>query len=155
MGLVGEKMSGKNDILPRMVKDYYKIEELLDELEEELKKGYPNMKRSFSRFEWELEKHIFVEERAVFTEYSPKDITEGYKMLPVVTKHHNFILNKLNNWREDVQNRRNITDISELKDFLIKHREYEETELYPKLDQALDEEQKKHIIDRIEQIVEY
>jgi len=89
MGLVGEKMSGKNDILPRMVKDYYKIEELLDEL------------------------------------------------------------------GEDVQNRRNITDISELKDFLIKHREYEETELYPKLDQALDEEQKKHIIDRIEQIVEY
>lgn len=63
MGLVGEKMSGKNDILPRMVKDHYKIEELLDELEEELKKGYPNMKKSFSRFEWELEKHIFVEQR--------------------------------------------------------------------------------------------
>jgi len=148
-------MSRKNDILSRMLKDHSKIEELLDDLEEEVRKGYSNMKKSFSRFEWELEKHIFVEERAIFTEYFPKDVTEGYKMLPVVTKDHNFILNKINNWRNDILNKRNITDISELKDFLIKHREYEETELYPKLDQALDEEQKKHIIDRIEQIVEY
>ena len=31
---------------------------------------------------------------------------------------------------------------------------FEEMELYPKLDQALDERQKKHIIDRIEQIIE-
>ena len=147
-------MSGKNDILPKMIKDHCKIEGLLDELEEDAKKGHNNMKKSFNRFEWELEKHLFVEERAVFTEYSPTDVSEGYKMLPVVTKHHNFILNKLNNWRNDVQNRRNITDVSELKEFLIKHREYEETELYPMIDQALDKGQKKHIIDRIEQIVE-
>ena len=112
-------MSGKNDILPKMIKDHCKIEGLLDELEEDAKKGHNNMKKSFKRFEWELEKHLFVEERAVFTKYSPTDVSEGYKMLPVVTKHHNFILNKLNNWRNDVQNRRNITDVSELKEFLI------------------------------------
>ena len=147
-------MSGKNDILPKMVKDHCKIEGFLDEFEENSKKGYNAMKKSFNRFEWKLEKHIFVEERAVFTEYLPKEESEGYKMLPVVTKHHDFILNKLNKLRNDVQNRRNITDVSELKEFLIKHWEYEEMELYPKIDETLDEGQKKHIIDRIEQIVE-
>ena len=145
-------MSGKNDISSKMIRDHCKIEGLLDAFEKDAKKGYDTMKKSFNKFEWKLEKHIFTEERAVFTEYSPTDVSEGYKMLPVLTKHHNYILNKLNNWRDDVRNRRNITDVSELKEFLIKHREYEETELYPKIDQALDEGQKKHIIDRIEQI---
>lgn len=142
------------DVFPKMVKDHNKIVELLEEFEENSKKDFESMKKSFHRFEWELEKHIFVEERAVFTEYAPKDVSEGYEMLPVITKQHNFILNKLNNWRNDVQKQRNIKDVSELKEFLIKHKEYEEKELYPKLDQVLDEDQKKHIIDRIEQIVE-
>ena len=145
-------MSGTTDILPIMVEDHCKIEKLLDEFEENAKKDYPSMRESFYRFEWELEKHLFVEEKAIFTQYSPDNISEDYKMLPVVTEQHNFIINKLNNWRKDIRNKRSITDISELKEFLIKHREYEEKELYPRLDQTLDAKQKKHIINRVHQI---
>ncbi|GAH09102.1 unnamed protein product, partial [marine sediment metagenome] len=33
--------------------------------------------KSFHTFEWNLEKHFFVEERAIFTAYNPKYIDEG------------------------------------------------------------------------------
>ena len=74
-----------------MRKDHLKLEGLLDELEENATKEYNIMKKSFNRFEWELEKHLFTEEKAIFTEYSPSDISEGYKMLPVVKKHHKYM----------------------------------------------------------------
>jgi len=35
----------------------------------------------------------------------------------------------------------------------MKHREFEEKEVYPRLDQSLDETQKKQIIERINEIV--
>ena len=145
---------GKHDVLPIMIKDHSKIERLLDILEEDMDKDFKTMKKSFHHFEWELEKHLFVEEKAIFTNYTPEDAVEGYKMLPVITEQHNFILNTLNNWRNEVVKNHYITNISELKEFLVRHREYEENELYPKLDQSLDETQKKHIIDKIEQILE-
>ena len=143
----------ENDILLRMVKDHCKIEKLLDEFEENVEKDYLMIRKSFNKFEWELEKHLFVEEKAIFTSYNPEDVSEGYKMLPELTKQHNLIINKLNNWGKDIQNKRRIDGFYEFKRFLMKHREFEETELYPRLDQSLDETQKKLIIERINEIL--
>ena len=143
----------ENAILPLMVKDHCKIEKLLDQLEESTKKDQSTMIKLFNKFEWELEKHIFVEEKAIFTSYNPKDISEGYKMLPELTKQHNYIVNQLNIWRKDVRNKRKINNFYEFKKFLIKHKDFEEKEVYPNLDQSLNEEQKKHIIDRINEFV--
>ena len=92
-----------------MVKDHNKIEKLLNNLEEKNNENFDSMRTAFNKFEWELEKHIFTEEKAIFTSYHPEDINEGYKMLPELTKQHNFILNKLNNWREDIRNKRIIS----------------------------------------------
>ncbi|MCJ2534148.1 MAG: hypothetical protein LN364_02815 [Candidatus Thermoplasmatota archaeon] len=89
----------------------------------------------------------------MFTAYNPEDVTEGYKMLPELTKQHNVILNKLGNMRQDVLKRRPIQDISSFIEFLTRHKDYEEREVYPKLDETLDESQKKFIIDRINEIV--
>jgi len=146
-------MSEANKITSLMVKDHCKIEKLLDELEVNAKKEYSIMTKSFYKFEWGLEKHIFVEEKAIFTSYNPEDVTEGYKMLPALTQQHNVILNKLNNLRTDIRNNRNIRDIYEFKEFLIKHKNFEEKEVYPKLDETLDEKQKKLIVDRISQLI--
>ena len=144
---------GENDILPKMIKDHCRIEKLLDELEKNVDKEYSIMRESFNKFEWELEKHLFIEEKAIFISYNPEDVSEGYKMLPELTKQHNFIVNMLNNRRKDVQSKKKIGDFYEFKKFLIKHRTFEEKEVYPRLDEALDETQKKHIIDRINEIV--
>ena len=80
-----------------MIKDHSKIEKLINNLEEKTKEDFESMVKAFNKFEWELEKHIFIEEKAIFTSYNPKDVIEGYKMLPELTKQHNYIINTLNN----------------------------------------------------------
>ena len=130
-----------------------KNKNLLDYFEKKTKQDHKSMGKSFHKFEWDLEKHLFVEEKAIFTTYNPEDVTEIYKMLPELTKQHNVFLNKHSNMRQDVLKRRPIQDISSFIDFLTRHKDYEEREVYPKLDEALDESQKKFIIDRINEIV--
>jgi hemerythrin superfamily protein len=135
-----------------MIKDHCKIEELIDNLDKKNKLDYESMREAFNKFEWELEKHIFTEEKAIFTSYNPKDITEGYKMLPELTKQHNYIINTLNNWREEVRKKRILTDIYSFKEFIIKHKNFEEEKVYPKLDESLNDDVKKSIIAKINEI---
>ena len=142
----------ENSISNIMIKDHRRLEKFLDELEENIDKEYSLMRESFNKFEWELEKHLFTEEKAIFTLYNPEDVNEGYKMLPELTNQHNFLVNKLDNWRKDIRNQRKIDGFYEFKKFLIKHREFEEQEVYPRLDETLNETQKKHIINRINEI---
>jgi len=136
-----------------MVKDHCKIEALLTDLEKAVEQDYSMMLKSFTTFEWELEKHIFIEEKAIFTSYHPDNVVEGYKMLPELTKQHNEILNRLNIMRKQLRSRQKITDISGFKTLLIGHKSFEESEVYPQLDQALNEEQKQTIITKIREIV--
>ncbi len=147
-------MTDKISILSLMTKDHKKIEELLNLLEKESKKDYESMKKAFIIFEWELEKHIFTEEKAIFTSYNPKDVEEGYKMLPQLTEHHNYILNTLNNWRDDIRKRRKITDVQKFKNFLINHKNFEEEKVYPKLDESISKNEKRHIVAKINEIVQ-
>jgi len=142
------------NILDIMIKDHCKIDKLIDKLDDISKQDdYEEFIKAFNKFEWELEKHIFTEEKAIFTSYTPEDVNYGYKMLPELTKQHNFIVNKLNNWRHDIKKRNIISDINEMKEFLIKHRKYEEKEVYPKLDQGLSTDEKRHIIAKINEII--
>lgn len=142
----------ENNILPLMVNDHCRLEKLLDDLEKNIDKEQTVMRESFYRFEWELEKHLFTEEKAIFTLYNPENVSEGYKMLPELIKQHNFIVNKLDNWRKNIRNNKKIDGFYEFKKFLINHREFEEKEVYPRLDQTLDDKQKKLIIRRINEL---
>jgi hemerythrin superfamily protein len=145
-------MSEKNSILELMIRDHCKIEELINDLEKNSKFNFDSIKKSFNKFEWELEKHIFTEEKAIFTAYNPEDVSEGYKMLPELTKQHNFIINTLKNWRDDVRRRRMIRDVYSFKEFIIKHKNFEEEKVYPKLDESLPEDEKQQIIAKINEI---
>jgi len=146
-------MSETTNIVAIMVKDHNKIERLLNDFEEKVNKDYKIMLKSFNDFEWELQKHIFIEERAIYTQYEPEDIVGGYKMLPKLTTQHNFIVNKLQTWQRDINKKRTITDVSKLKDFIEKHKNFEEKDVYPLMDQTLTEEQKKQISSKINEII--
>ena len=87
----------KISILSLMIRDHCKIENLINDLEIKSKQDFESMTKAFNKFEWDLEKHIFIEEKAIFTSYKPTDVIEGYKMLPELTKQHNYIINTLNN----------------------------------------------------------
>jgi len=140
-------------ILNLMIKDHKKINDLILKLDEKSKEDFESMKKAFRKFEWELEKHIFTEEKAIFTSYNPSNIVEGYKMLPELTKQHNYIVNTLNNWREDIKKNRMIKDVYSFKEFLDNHRNFEEEKVYPKLDQGLTEDEKRHIVAKINEII--
>jgi hemerythrin superfamily protein len=146
-------MNEKNSILSLMIKDHCKIENLISELEEKSKQDFESMKKAFEKFEWELEKHIFAEEKAIFTDYRPDDVDQGFKMLPELTIQHNYIINTLNNWRDNVRKKKMITDIYSLKEFLVKHRKFEEEKVYPKLEEGLSDEEKRRIIAKINELV--
>jgi len=146
-------MAEEVDILNLMVEDHCKIENLINKLDETTKEDFDSMKKAFQKFEWELEKHIFTEEKAIFTNYTPSDVSEGYKMLPELTNQHNYIVNKLNNWRKDIKNKKMLTDVYSFKEFLVNHRKFEEEKVYPNLNEFLSEEEKRHIIAKINEIV--
>ena len=141
-----------NNIMPRMINDHNIIEKLMDDFERDIDKDYELMKKSFTKFEWKLEKHIFTEEKVIFTNYNPEDVTEGYRMLPELTKQHNYILNQLSNWRKELVNKKKIEGFYTFKKVLVNHKIFEENEVYPKLDQSLTESDKKLIIDRLNEI---
>jgi hemerythrin superfamily protein len=136
-----------------MVEDHALIEELLDNVEQNIESDFATLVEAFKHFEWKLEKHIFVEEKAIFTFYNPGDIVGGYKMLPEITKQHNVLLNKLDTMRKELRNRGKIEGFHSFKTFLTKHKNYEENEVYPRLDRSLTDNQKKDIIQRVNEII--
>ena len=136
-----------------MVNDHNHIENLIDKLEQSLDGSFDEIKRAFTSFEWQLQKHIFAEEKAIFTFYEPSDVSSGYKMLPMLTKQHNDIINRLERMQRDVQNGKSPEKVSELKKILIKHKTFEEIDVYPKLQETLTDEQKDEIIDKIIKIM--
>ena len=146
-------MNGETSILKLMIRDHCKIEGLINKLEEKTKEDFESMVKAFNEFEWELEKHIFTEEKAIFTSYNPEDVIEGYKMLPELTKQHNFIVNTLNNWRDDIRKKRTLSEVYSFKEFVIRHKDFEEEKVYPQLDEGLSEEQKRHIVAKIHEIM--
>jgi hemerythrin superfamily protein len=146
-------MSKQISILSLMIKDHSKLNDLIEKLDESTKQDFDSMKEAFTKFEWELEKHIFTEEKVIFTSYNPENVLEGYKMLPELTKQHNYIVNKLNNWRDDIRKRRVLTDVYSFKEFLDNHRQFEEEKVYPKLDESLSEDDKRHIVAKINEMI--
>jgi iron-sulfur cluster repair protein YtfE (RIC family) len=139
-------------ILDLMVKDHLKIIKLLSNVEIGIGTDKISTMKAFDKFKWELEKHIFVEEKAIFTSYEPEDITGGYAMVPELIKEHDEILNKLKVLRKNVKKR--ITyDFLGFKEILMNHKKFEEEAVYPKFDQELNESEKKVIIERISEIL--
>ena len=140
------------EILELMVQDHAKLIKFLGIVEKNLKENSDETISSFNTFEWNLEKHFFVEERAIFTWYNPDFVDEGYKIFLDLTKQHTAILEKLRLLKKDLQNNK-MPDFTDFKNMLMKHKNYEEKNVYPTLDQQIDEGEKFFIIERINEII--
>jgi len=135
-----------------MIADHSKILKLLHDVEKSSGMELVSVMKVFDTFEWELEKHIFTEEKAIFTSYSPTNIVEGYKMVPELIQQHNDILNRVRVMRKDLLWNRPV-QYDEFKERIVAHKTFEEVSLYPKLDQELTDQQKQEIITKIREIV--
>jgi len=145
-------MNESVNVISLMIKDHRRIETLISQLEKSLDQDYERVKDAFEQLEWKLEKHLFVEEKAIFTFYEPQDISYGYNMLPTLTKEHNHILNTLGVMKRDIHNGKTPTNIKEFKQYLFNHRDFEEQDVYPKLEDTLTDDQKETMLQRINEI---
>jgi iron-sulfur cluster repair protein YtfE (RIC family) len=135
-----------------MVKDHGKIVKMLHDVEKSIGMELISTMKVFDNFEWELEKHMFVEEKAIFTSYNPKNIASGYRMMPTLVQQHNDLLNKLQVMRKDLTWQRP-AKFEEFRELLLTHKTFEEASFYPKLDQELSVQQKEEIIKKIREIL--
>ncbi len=134
-----------------MARDHDVMIDLLNEFSECMDQESQIKKKAFEKFLWEIEKHIFTEEKVVFTLYTPEDFKEGYRMVPQLMKEHDIINKKLNEMRKNIYAGKPC-DSQGFKDILVKHKDFEERSLYPILDEGLDEKAKEMIINRINEI---
>jgi len=134
-----------------MIRDHGKIVDLLIDFEKSIGQDIHTIMKAFDKFEWNLEKHIFVEERAIFIAYEPEDEVEGYSMIPELMKEHNEILNKLKKMKKNIKKHKTFNFL-EFKEILTNHKNFEDEKVYPKFDQELDVPIKKAIIKRINEI---
>ena len=135
-----------------MVKDHGKIMKMLHDVEKSIGMELVSTMKVFDTFEWELEKHMFVEEKAIFTSYNPKNISAGYRMMPQLIQQHNELFNKLQVMRKDLTWQRPVK-FEEFRQLLLDHKTFEEESVYPKLDQELSVQQKEEIVKKIREIL--
>jgi len=140
----------KNDnILEIMVSHHALLETLFSVWQEEIEKSIGNPKASLGQLQWEMEKHFFVEENAIFdfTRWQNSVIAE---MVDHLKKDHHNMLESLKGFFTD--SAKIDGAISAFSKILKQHRQLEEKELYPKLDEELTESQKQEIISHINEI---
>jgi len=134
-----------------MARDHDKIIKLLNHFGKCIDFDKQTLKKAYDTFTWELEKHIFSEEKIIFISYKFEDYEKGYKMVPQFMKDHDIIYNKLKEMRKTIYFDESC-DFQEFKDILLKHKNFEENSFYPVLDQELDETTKNILINRINEI---
>ena len=134
-----------------MVRDHDKIVKLLNEFEKYIDLDKQTLKKVFDIFRWELEKHIFTEEKVIFISYDPEDQLEGYTMIPQLMIDHKKIYDSLKEIQKSIKSDKTC-NFQDFKDSLIQHKDFEENFFYPKLDQELDETTKEMIVERFREV---
>jgi|GEM_PF-664056 len=134
-----------------MVRDHDKIINLLIDFEKSIVQDKKTMMKAFNEFVWELEKHLFTEEKAIFISYEPKDETEGYAMVPRLMSEHDEIFDRIKTMKKSIKKNKDF-DFTGFRELLKKHKYFEDETVYPLFDQELDETTKKMIIKRIVEV---
>lgn len=135
-----------------MIKDHLRLLSLLHVFEQTDGHNTTAKINSFDALKWNLEKHIFTEEKVVFTSFDAKEKKEQYNLFLEISKEHTAILNEMAVIKDQLY-KKIPTDGFRLREQLIKHQKYEEKLLYPRLDEELTKEEKCLILNRITEII--
>jgi hypothetical protein len=125
--------------------------EFLKDVENNFGRDFGFLSNSFNNFQWNLEKHFFVEERAIFASYNPDEPDKEYSYFSDLIDQHTEIFNKIESLRKKLEKREPF-DVDEIKKLLTKHKTYEEKNVYPVLDKEIDKSEKRFIIECIKDI---
>ncbi len=120
---------------------------LLDKFEKNLEKDIEEAKKAFNRLKWILERHFFIEEKAIFIFLHNEKGDEVANIFQLMQEHGTLLefMNEIDERLED----NGIPDISKFKGLLLAHRTFENDVFYPRLDEELGIEQKAEILEKI------
>jgi len=135
-----------------MKEEHNKLNGLLNNFILEFKRDNVKAGMELEKFKWALEKHFFIEERAVyelFQSIKGEEVSEIFDMM----KDHGEITSLLKEIETDLRNE--VKDKSEvLRSLIMKHEHYEDDYFYPLLDEDLNENQRRLIIEKIKKNLE-
>mgnify|MGYP001590173107 CR=1 FL=1 len=134
-----------------MISHHALIEVLVAVFKDEAAKDGAGAKESFDKLKWELEKHFFIEENALFGFYIKGVHQEMYELVAELENEHKMVRKFLKEMEDGVQEKSE-NNISVLGNVLVKHREKEEQVLYPKMEKDMSALQKETVIKRINEI---
>lgn len=143
-------MQNSNEISEIMLGHHALINLLLLTFKEALGKNDESADRLFDEFRWELDKHIFVEERVVFKFCESKE-SEICGIIKGLVKEHDTMLVMLNEVKNNLMTKSR-ADTQRFEELLIAHRRVEEEKLYPLIDKTLSRTEKEAIIARINEV---
>ena len=142
----------ENSIKQLMDDEHQRINKILNKFEEELNySSFENLAKIFNQFKWNLDKHFFVEEKAIFDIFEKienDEVTEIFDLM----QEHGEIIELIKNIEERL-NKKVKPDVSGLKKRLIDHLDLEDKMFYPKLDEELEPYKKQELISRIKEII--
>jgi len=137
-----------------MFEEHSTIKKILEYYEELVNSNLPKANEQFSKFKWVLEKHFFVEEKAIFVLLNKIRGEEQISDIFNLMQEHGSILELVNNIEEGLKN--NVKpNITGLKMILSRHANFEDAVFYPNLDQLLNQQQKEEIIERVKEVIQF
>jgi len=132
-----------------MINEHKKIREIFNKFERE--QNSEKKEGLYNKFKWAIEKHLFVEEKAIFTfsqNISGRIVSDIFRLMD----EHGDILNLIKDIEYNLDKK--IEPVfSELKEILKNHEKFEEETFYPELDKMLNNQQKAELIERIKEVV--
>lgn len=140
----------EENILNLMVAHHALLESLFVTFRDEFKTGSRRADSTLSELLWEMEKHFFAEENAIFN-FPPLKIMGVWEIVKHLKGEHIIMLEKLHDFSENPENIKD-TNIEDFHNILENHRKTEEIDLYPKLDAGMTTSQKEQIISRLNEI---
>jgi len=140
-------------VTAHMTNDHLRILSLFDGFEMTFNQDLIHRLESLYAFKWHIEKHLFVEERAIFSSLKvDKDIGEELNLFLELSKQHIEIINEIKKLYQNLKNDIDI-DTIKLRDLLNQHFNFEEKVAYPKLDEIITETEKNLLLNQIQDII--
>ena len=143
-------MKTSKQIARIMLADHNKIDKLLKNFIDNQDKDIEYQYKIFDIFSIKLERHFALEEQAIYAFSGITDDNDKILMTEL-TQEHEEMRKMAARIKNAIMTKQPI-DLDNLKQTLIQHRKIEDTNLYPKLDKSLNEEEKKYITERISEM---
>jgi len=147
-------------IVETVAEEHRRINEISEELRSKLYDLSENPKESevkellsiFLKLKWNLEKHMFVEEKVMINSYISRLNDGKSETASHIVKDHREIIEFLVKIEEKIRDGRK-PSIDSLMALISGHEKLEEKIFYPKLDEELTTEEKEIIINRSEEVL--